>query len=82
MVFVAAQRDSYLPAERSAYGLLRFNLDLYVRFVVALAGGYTAAARVGGRRTLAVLAASPLLQAAVPLAFLFLEQWFAGRAGF
>ena len=81
VVFLAAQRYSYLPAERSAYELFRFNLDLYVLFVVAPAGGYTAAARVGGRRALAILAASPLLQAAVPLAFILLEQWFAGRAG-
>lgn len=82
VVFVAAQRYNYLPTERSAYELFRFNLDLYVWFVVALAGGYTAAARVGGRRALAILTATPLLQAAVPLAFLFLEQWFARRARF
>ena len=82
LVFVAVQRYSYLPDGRSAYELFRFNLDFYVWFVVALAGSYTAAARTPGERALAVLAASPLLQAAVPLAFIFLEQWFAGRAGF
>lgn len=81
LVFLAVQRYSYLPEGRSAYELFRFDLDLYVWFVVALAGTYAAAARVAGRRALAVLAASPLFQAAVPLAFIFLEQWFAGRGG-
>lgn len=82
VVFIAVQQYSYLPDGRSTYELFRFNLDLYVWFVLALTGAYTAAARTAGKRALAILAASPLLQAAVPLTFLLLEQWFAGRTGF
>lgn len=81
VVFVAVQRYSYLPSGHSSYELFRFQLDLYVWFVVSLAGTYAAAARLDGRRTLAVLAASPLVQLSVPVAFVLLEQWFAGRAG-
>lgn len=40
-----------------------------------------ASASSTGRHALAVLAASSLFQAAVPLGFIFLEQWFAGRGG-
>lgn len=81
VVFVAVQRYSYLPSGRSSYELFRFQLDLYVWFVVSLAGTYAAAARVDGRRALAVLAASPLVQLSVPVAFVLLEQWFAARGG-
>ena len=81
VVFVAAQRYSYLPEDRSTYRLFRFQLDLYVWFVVSLAGTYAAAARAGARRDLAVLAAGPLVQLSVPLAFVLLEQWFATRGG-
>jgi hypothetical protein len=80
VVFVAVQRYSYLPQDRTAYQLFRFELDLYVWFVLSLSGTYAAAARTDGRRALAVLAASPLLQASVPVALVLLEQWFAARA--
>lgn len=81
VIFVAAQRFSYLPEERSAYELFRFQLDLYVWFVVSLAGTYAAAARVDARQDLSVLAAGPLVQLSVPVAFVLLEQWFATRGG-
>lgn len=80
-VFVAAQQYSYLPRDRTAYELFRFQLDTYVWFVASLAGAYAAAARLDGRRDLAVLAASPLVQLSVPVAFVLLEQWFAARGG-
>lgn len=81
VVYVAVQRYSYLPEDRSAYELFRFQLDTYVWFVGSLAGSYAAAARVDARRDLAVLATGPLVQLSVPVAFVLLEQWFAARGG-
>lgn len=81
-VFVVVENYSYLPRERSNYELFRFDLDLYLWFVLALAGTYTAAARVGGRRALAALAAAPLVQVVVPVALVFLERWLADGTGF
>ena len=81
VVFLAVQWYSYVPDGRSAYQLFRFDLDLYVWFVVALAGTYTAAARLDDGRALAVLAACPVVQLSVPVAFVLLEQWFVARGG-
>lgn len=79
VVFLAVQRYSYLPEGRSAYELFRFQLDTYLWVVGSLAGTYAAAARLDARRDLAALAASPLVQLSVPVAFVLLEQWFATR---
>lgn len=81
VVFLAVQRFSYLPEERSTYRLFRFQLDLYVWFVLSLAGVYTAAARLDDERALAVLAASPFVQLSVPIVFVLLERWFAALGG-
>ena len=81
-VFVVVQDYSYIPHERSAYELFRFDLDLYLWFVLALAGTYTAAARTGGRRALAAAAAAPVAQVVVPVALVFLEVWLVEPGGF
>lgn len=78
-VFFAVQWYSYVPEGRSTYQLFRFDLDLYVWFVLSLAGTYAAAARLDGERALAVLAASPVVQLSVPVALVLLEQWFVAR---
>ena len=80
-VFLTVQWYSYVPEGRSTYQLFRFDLDLYLWFVLSLAGTYTAAARLDAERALAVLAASPVVQASVPVALVLLEQWFVARGG-
>lgn len=82
VVFVVVQDYSHVPHERSAYELFRFDLDLYLWFVLALAGAYAAAARAGGRRALAALAAAPVARVVVPVALVFIEVWLVEPGGF
>jgi len=83
VVLLAVQSCRYIPDGRSTYELFRFDPDVYVQFVVGLAGTVAAAARRAGRRRLALLAVAPVVQLAVPVAFIFVEQWLTGSgAGF
>lgn len=82
VVFVIVQDFSHIPHERSAYELFRFDLDLYLWFVLVLAGTYVAAARVGGRRAFTALAAAPVAQVVVPVALVFIEVWLVEPGGF